>query len=65
MGTGNRPASPTGGGARIGEEGDLEGRNKRVMSGVGSYDVDSPFDREFVDALCRQAGNNFFLYGGS
>lgn len=26
-------------------------------------DFDGNYDRDFVDALCRQAGSEFFLYG--
>jgi len=29
----------------------------------GLKDLDVGFDRNFVDALCRQAGGDFFLYG--
>ena len=29
----------------------------------GLKDLDGSFDRETIDALCRQAGSDFFLYG--
>lgn len=29
----------------------------------GFKDLDGSFDREAIDALCRQAGSDFFLYG--
>lgn len=30
--------------------------------GVDFASFDGPFDTEFVDALCREAGHDFFLY---
>lgn len=29
---------------------------------IGWEVLDGPFDRDFVDALCRQQGSTFFLY---
>ena len=39
------------------------GGQERLAAGPGLEALEGSFDREFVDALCRQMGKGFFFYG--
>lgn len=60
--TGSNTSSNTG--SNTGSNaGGVEARTGGLAATPGLEALEGSFDREFVDALCRQVGKGFFFYG--